>query len=241
MVENKVLKVLVVDDEKVIRDFLSRFISLQSAQVMTVENGRQAIEAVRKEKFDLAFLDIRMPGMNGWDVFGELNKISPGLFCVFMTGYATEEALFERMKNLGIVCFKKPFDNLNQIKEILSNIMGKSQLCLETEEEIQEKRIYPRLDIVLDVDYRIKEAEEPFKPAKTKNISLRGIKLLVKDNLVSGTTLELIIKSPTHKSSCNTTGNVLWIKRAKENEGYYDAGIKFTEINFSELSAVIYE
>ena len=234
------LKVLVVDDEKVIRDFLSRFISLQSAQVMTVEDGQQAIEAVRKEKFDLAFLDIRMPGMNGWHVFNELNKISPGLFCVFMTGYATEEALFERMKNLGIVCFKKPFDNLNQIKELLSNILGKSQLRFETAVEVQDKRFYPRLDIVLDVDYRIKEQGGEFKQAKTKNISLRGMKLLLQDNLVSGTTLELVIKSPTHKSSCSAVGKVVWIKRAEENEGYA-AGIKFSEINFTELSAVIYE
>lgn len=241
MVENKLLKVLVVDDEKVIRDFLSRFISLQSAQVVTVEDGQQAIEAVRKEEFDLAFLDIRMPKMNGWDVFNELNKISPGLFCVFMTGYATEEALFERMKNLGIVCFKKPFDNLEQIKDILSNILEKSQLCLEAREEIQDKRIYPRLDIVLDVDYRIKQANVPFKQAKTKNVSLRGIKILLQDNLTPGITLELIIKSPTHKNSCNAAGKVVWIKRVEENGGYYVAGIRFSEINFSELSAVIYE
>ena len=69
MSEKTKLKVLVVDDEKVIRDFLSRFLSLQLAQVKTASDGEAAIELAKTEEFDLVFLDIRMPKMNGLETF----------------------------------------------------------------------------------------------------------------------------------------------------------------------------
>lgn len=115
MNESNIIKVLVVDDEKVVRDFLSRFLSLQNLKVQAVESGKKAIEEARVEKFDFVFLDIRMPEMNGLETLLELKKIQPQSKYIMMTGYAVDD-LLESAKKEGIFAsIKKPFD-INQIK-----------------------------------------------------------------------------------------------------------------------------
>ena len=129
MSQKKTLKVLVVDDEKVVRDVLVGFLSLIEAvvKVKAVEDGLKAIEAVKEEKFDVVFLDARMPKMSGWETFNEFRKINSDMFCVFMTGYASEDSLVAKMKSLGTICLKKPFEDFNQIREIINNVLEKSQ------------------------------------------------------------------------------------------------------------------
>ncbi len=117
---NKNVKALVVDDEKIVRDFLARILSIQAIEVKTVEDGLKAVEAVKQEKFDLAFLDIRMPGMNGLETFRELKKIDPDLKYVMMTGYSVDE-LLENARAEGVTnFFKKPFD-INSINMFLKS------------------------------------------------------------------------------------------------------------------------
>lgn len=234
MSQEKIIKALVVDDEKVVRDFFVRFLSLESVEATAVEDGLQAVEAVKKEVFDLAFLDIRMPKMNGWKAFGQLNRLAPNMFCVFMTGYASEVETLQKIEKLGSICFKKPFD-LNRIKEIVQTVLQKSKVRLEAGGEIKERRVYPRLALVLDVDYRIKQ-EQRFRPGKSKNIALGGIKLVVRENLAPGTELELVMKSPGDVEACPATGRVVWIKKAKEGLDDYDAGVRFLEIDFARLA-----
>jgi CheY-like chemotaxis protein len=117
----KKIKVLVVDDEAVVRDFLDRLLTLYSVEVKVADNGFKAIELARKDSFDLTFLDIRMPGIDGVDTFGELRKIDPKLNCVFMTGYAVEEDSL-LIKYPGTVCLKKPFSDIGQIQDIINKI-----------------------------------------------------------------------------------------------------------------------
>lgn len=236
MSQEKKLKALVVDDEKVVRDFFVRFLSIESVEATVVEDGLQAVEALKKEVFDLVFLDIRMPKKNGWETFGEINRLAPNMFCVFMTGYASEVEILQKIEKLGIICLKKPFEDLNQLKEIIRAVLRKSQVCLQTGGAIKERRVYPRLALVLDVDYRIKE-EQRFRPGKSKNIALGGLKLLVRENLAPGTELELVMKAPAPPGAgCRATGKVVWIKKAEEGPDYYDVGVRFLEMDFSRLA-----
>lgn len=114
--DKRLIKVLIVDDEKVVRDFLVRLLSLQSLEVKAVEDGFKAIEAAEGESFDLVFLDARMPKMNGLEVFKELKKINPGSKYVMMTGYAIDDLLEQANKEGAIISLKKPFE----IEEILA-------------------------------------------------------------------------------------------------------------------------
>ena len=111
------MKVLVVDDEKIIRDFLTRFLSLEGVEAKAVEDAFEAVEISRKEKFDMIFLELKLRKTTAW-IIRELKKTNPHSRFMIMTAYF-EEDLWEEVKKEGAsVCFKKPFD----LDEIISEI-----------------------------------------------------------------------------------------------------------------------
>jgi DNA-binding NtrC family response regulator len=135
MSESSPIKVLVVDDEKIVRDFLSRLLSLKGIRVKAVEDGFQAIEKAKKEKFDMVLLDVRMPKMDGVETLKKLKKLNPGTKYVMMTGYSVDVLLAQAKKEGASASFKKPFD-INQVTSLL-------------EDYIQKKRPGERLSILV--------------------------------------------------------------------------------------------
>jgi signal transduction histidine kinase/DNA-binding response OmpR family regulator len=102
-------RVLVVDDEQNIRDILSEMLE-GDHEVVTATDGPQAIECVRAEpRFDLAFTDLGLPGMSGYEVARELKRIQPGILIGLVTGWgATLDA--EKAKQHGVdLIISKPF------------------------------------------------------------------------------------------------------------------------------------
>lgn len=116
MNSTKVPKALVVDDDATIRDFLTRLLNLEGIEVKTVDSGFKAIEMAKEEKFDIFFIDVRMPGIDGVDTFKEIKKICPEAKYVMMTGYSLDE-LLKRLEGEDIeAVITKPFE----IKEIVA-------------------------------------------------------------------------------------------------------------------------
>ena len=107
-------RVMIVDDEKVVRDFLGRLLALKDITARAAENGFQAVEMMKAESFDFAFLDVRMPGMDGVQTLKELKKINPDCKYVMMTGYSVDNLLEESRNENILATIKKPFD-VNQI------------------------------------------------------------------------------------------------------------------------------
>lgn len=122
-------KILVVDDEKVLRNFLCRFLATMGLEVKTAEDGLSAIEAVKKEAFDVVFIDVRMPNMTGLEAITEMKKIQPQLVCVFMTGYAVKEVIPEDMRLAHTFCVEKPFESLNHLREIVNKSLEEVKVC----------------------------------------------------------------------------------------------------------------
>ncbi len=114
------LRILVVDDEAIIRDFFARFFRLKDAHVVLADTGREAIVSAKKEKFDIAFLDVRMQEMNGVEVLKELKKINPGCKYIMMTGYAVDDLLEAAKKEGAAASLKKPFD-MDELNTILAD------------------------------------------------------------------------------------------------------------------------
>ncbi|MCB9482351.1 MAG: cache domain-containing protein [Desulfobacteraceae bacterium] len=103
--------VLIVDDEYVMRATASTVLKELDYEVITAENGKEAIEVFKKNKteIDLVILDMVMPEMNGKDCFIELKKISPDVRVLLSSGFAREEEV-EFLKSEGVKGFiKKPF------------------------------------------------------------------------------------------------------------------------------------
>ena len=236
MADKNVLNILVVDDEAVIRDLFKRFLNLLPVRAVIAAGGQEAVELVKKEKFDLVFLDIRMPGMNGLDVFSEIRKIIPGVPCVFMTGYGSaEEELLNKINDTNIQCLRKPFEDLNLLKDIITKAASK----VISPREPKEKRSSLRLDLALEVEYKLSGRNSLVKKTVSKNISLGGIKFLIDEELTAGTRLDLALKNAERNKTCLVQAEVVWVKSSDEKEGYFDVGLKFIEININELSGLI--
>ncbi|MBI1910872.1 MAG: response regulator [Deltaproteobacteria bacterium] len=80
-------KILVVDDEETIGIGMSEILKDEGFEAGYVVNGKDAVEAVRREGYSLVFMDIVMPGMNGLDTFREIKKVKPNAKVILFTGY----------------------------------------------------------------------------------------------------------------------------------------------------------
>jgi CheY-like chemotaxis protein len=97
-------KVLVVDDDPVVRKSFDRVLSSKGYAVITAENGEEALRKLNEEKYDVVYTDIRMPGMSGLEVAEEVKARRPWTPVVIITGYGTDVAE-ARAKAAGVSGF----------------------------------------------------------------------------------------------------------------------------------------
>lgn len=121
MTQEHKIRVLVVDDEKIVRDFFIRLLALQGLEVVGAEDGYKAIELARSGRFDLYFIDVRMPGLNGLETYRQISQVQPRASVVMMTGFAVEDILEQAQKEGVYSSIRKPFD-ISEIKGIVDSI-----------------------------------------------------------------------------------------------------------------------
>jgi len=102
--------ILVVDDLKSVRLTLGGILEDEGYNVVLAENGYQAIEAAKQTPFDLVFMDIKMPGINGVQTFREIKKINPKAAVIMMTASSVEELIKEALDEGAYAVVYKPFD-----------------------------------------------------------------------------------------------------------------------------------
>ena len=112
------ISILVVDDEKNLTLAMRRLLSAEGYRTETAGSGEAALEIVKEDFFDVVFLDVNMPDMNGLETFKKLRKVSPKSAVIMITGYGkTLKALVEEARELGVrAVIDKPF-KINQITE----------------------------------------------------------------------------------------------------------------------------
>ncbi len=128
-------RVLVVDDEKVIREILSDFLSMEGYVVRTAEDGKQAIEELDQRSYNLVITDLKMPRMGGLELLEEINRRTWNVLCVIMTGFGTVETAIDAMKKGAYDYILKPF-KVEEVIHIVQRGLEKQRL---QEENIQLK------------------------------------------------------------------------------------------------------
>jgi DNA-binding NtrC family response regulator len=104
------LRILVVDDEAIVRDSLGGWLRQDGHEVKTAESAKEALRLAAEGGFDLALLDIKMPGMDGLELQSRLSSAAPGLTVVMMTAYASVDTAVQAMKAGAYDYIVKPFD-----------------------------------------------------------------------------------------------------------------------------------
>ena len=103
--------ILIVDDEKNYLVVLAALLGPEGYEIITADNGRDALRLVRESDLDLVITDIKMPVMNGMTLLEECKKIEPELPVIMMTAFGTIETAVEAMKSQAYDYITKPFQN----------------------------------------------------------------------------------------------------------------------------------
>jgi two-component system phosphate regulon sensor histidine kinase PhoR len=104
------IHILVVDDEKDIRDGSERILARMGCQVLTATQGDEALKILKKETASIVLLDMKMPGMDGMEVLKRIRKMDETILVIVITGYATVETAIEAMKQGAYDFIPKPFE-----------------------------------------------------------------------------------------------------------------------------------
>ncbi len=112
------IRLLIVDDETRFLSAISHRLSRRGFEVRTAENGEEAIALARAEKFDIALLDLRMPGMDGGEVLRVLKEEHDFLEAIILTGHGSLESAVELTKLGAFSYLPKPYE-LEKLIQVL--------------------------------------------------------------------------------------------------------------------------
>jgi len=123
-------RVLVVDDEKFIRDILADFLGMEGYYVRTAEDGSSAVTELARTSYDMVISDLKMPKMGGLELLKEVSRVHPDTLTVIMTGFGTVETAIDAMKRGAYDYILKPF-KVEEIVHIVQRGLEKRRLAAE--------------------------------------------------------------------------------------------------------------
>ena len=133
------MKILIIDDERSIRNSLKEILSDEGYDVDVAGNGHEGISMVEKEKYSVIFCDIKMPEMDGMEVLDKLIQMGTDAAVVMISGHGDIDTAVECIKKGAFDFIQKPLD-LNRILITIKNATDKVSLVKET--KILKKKVY---------------------------------------------------------------------------------------------------
>lgn len=115
-------QILVVDDEKTFRYFLTLHLKEQGYEVHEAEDGQAALKLIDQKTFDLALIDLRLTDMNGLEVVRHVRKISPQTSVIILTGYATLDSAIEALRQGAHDYVTKPFETAELLASVADGL-----------------------------------------------------------------------------------------------------------------------
>jgi DNA-binding NtrC family response regulator len=104
------VNILIVDDEEIVRESLASWLEEDGYEVKVAENADRALERLPEEDWNLAMVDLKMPGMDGIELMDEIRKVKPETIVIIMTAYATVDTAVQAMKKGAYDYIVKPFN-----------------------------------------------------------------------------------------------------------------------------------
>ncbi|MFP4061055.1 MAG: sigma-54-dependent transcriptional regulator, partial [Bacteroidales bacterium] len=123
--------ILVIDDEKSIRQTLKEILEYENHKVEVAEDGIHGLEKLKENQFDVVLCDIKMPRMDGIDVLGKVMVESPETQVIMISGHGNIDTAVEAIKKGAFDFIEKPLD-LNRLMITIRNGLDKTNLVAET-------------------------------------------------------------------------------------------------------------
>lgn len=135
----RIMKILIIDDERAIRNSLGEILSDEGYEVEKAEDGASGLDLVAKDKFDVIFCDIKMPGMDGIEVLDKIIADGVDSAVIMISGHGDIDTAVECIKKGAFDFIQKPLD-LNRILITIKNATDKVSLVAQT--RILKKKVY---------------------------------------------------------------------------------------------------
>jgi signal transduction histidine kinase len=133
-------KILIIDDEEIVLDSCTQILAKSNYDLVTARNGLLGLEQVKIFKPDLVFVDLKMPGISGFEVLNSIVEIDPTIVTVVITGFATVDSAIEAMKKGAYDFLPKPFTP-EELRAITRRGIERRELVLETIALRREKEL----------------------------------------------------------------------------------------------------
>lgn len=121
-------RILVIDDERAVRELISDALKIEGHDVHTADNGREGLDLIGQYRFDLVFCDLRMPEMDGQALYETVQRDHPQILkrIVFVTAQANSTDYGPFLRSTGIPVIEKPF-TLSQLRQAVSKMVGQTR------------------------------------------------------------------------------------------------------------------
>ena len=169
------MKVLIIDDEKSIRRALREILEFEECNVEEAENGKEGLELIQKNEYDLIFCDIKMPVIDGLDVLSRTIKLNVETPIIMISGHGNIETAVQAIKDGAFDFIEKPLD-LNRILVTLRNATDRNKLVEETKSLKTVVKKFKGSSIVGETDaiLKIKEMIEKVAPSDARVLVTGG-------------------------------------------------------------------
>lgn len=170
------LRILVVDDEYLIRWSLQKNLEKEGYEVIVAETGEEALEKVREEAPDIALLDIKLPGMDGYEVLKKALEIDEGIIPIMITAHDDVDKVVKAMKLGAFDYIAKPFE-ITKVYLSIQKALEASQLKREVRHLRSEKRIrfgFEKIVAVSPEMERVLQISEKIAQSETATVLIQG-------------------------------------------------------------------
>jgi DNA-binding NtrC family response regulator len=139
---------LIVDDEKVVRDSLTKWFLEDGFQVGAAENAEEALRALQGQRWEIILLDIKMPGMDGMQLQARILDIDPQATVIFITAHASVDTAVQALKLGAFDYVTKPVDP-DYLSHLVSNAIKQRALQAENQKLKEQIAEFPKIDEII--------------------------------------------------------------------------------------------
>ncbi len=168
-------RILVVDDESIMRESIRDWLTSSGYQVETAAEGDQALKTIAEQDFGVVILDLRLPGKDGLEVLKEAKEARPQLKGIIITAYPSVQTAVEAMREGAVDYLSKPFD-LNKLEALIRQTLGPVQVEIKpkAKEAGPIMVVKPRVEEVIvitpeEVPAHLKEGKAHFEAGRCRD------------------------------------------------------------------------